>query len=226
MLFQITVRKSALQKLTKVYRDYCNKCYEGSMTISDHFEEIPCKLMMLCFDKDCKEFRSQNMEFVLAEDLFPEHLSAKERTYHWIHMFSLFTFLHEEALNTILTQKKRFQNEMKNYLTMRKKLKEICSEEIRKKIESMFIKMAAFFPDSHKAEECLHKLNQMEDDNVFKLFEELLEKQAFTTIGQTMKIIKIDIIGYALGIVVNSGHYSGGAERDRTCVAAQFNVAV
>lgn len=58
MLFQITVRKSALQKLIKIYRDYCKKCYEGSMTISDHFEEIPCKIMMLCYDKDCKEFRS------------------------------------------------------------------------------------------------------------------------------------------------------------------------
>lgn len=35
------------------------------MTISDHFEEIPCKFMMLCFDKDCKEFRSA-YEFKIA----------------------------------------------------------------------------------------------------------------------------------------------------------------
>lgn len=178
MLFQITVRKSALQKLIKIYRDYCKKCYEGSMTISDHFEEIPCKIMMLCYDKDCKEFRSaygfeiaswikisvrllevkviflqhfrfQNMEFVLANDLFPEDLSVEERTNHWMHMFSLFSFPHEKALDTILTQKRRyqyqhaavnrmkveyyclqivpffsrFQNEMKSYLAMRKKLK-------------------------------------------------------------------------------------------------------
>lgn len=27
------------------------------MTISDHFELIPCKILMLCYDKDCKEFR-------------------------------------------------------------------------------------------------------------------------------------------------------------------------
>jgi len=65
MLFQITVRKSALQKLIKIYRDYCKKCYEGSMTISDHFEEIPCKIMMLCYDKDCKEFSSA-YEFEIA----------------------------------------------------------------------------------------------------------------------------------------------------------------
>ncbi|TKY56158.1 Sister chromatid cohesion protein PDS5-like B-A [Spatholobus suberectus] len=184
---KMTVRKSALQKLIKVYQDYCRKCYEGGMTINDHFEEIPCKIMMLCYDKDCKEFRSQNMEFVLADDLFPEDLLVGERTNHWIHMFSLFSFPHEKALNTILTEKRRFQSEMKNYLAVRKKLKEICPEETQKKIESMFKRMAAFFPDSHKAEECLHKLNQIKDNSVFKSLEKLLEGQAFTTIGQTMK---------------------------------------
>ncbi|CAJ1971874.1 unnamed protein product [Sphenostylis stenocarpa] len=193
---QITVRKSALQKLIKVYRDYCKKCYEGSMTISSHFEEIPCKIMMLCYDKDCKEFRFQNMEFVLADDLFPEDLPVEERTNHWIHMFSLFSFPHEKALDAILTQKRRFQNEMKNYLAMRKKLKEICPEEMEKKIESMFTKMAAFFPDSHKAEECLHKLNQIKDISVFKLLEKLLEEQAFTTMGQTMKDKHLAIVRY------------------------------
>ncbi|KAH1215950.1 Sister chromatid cohesion protein PDS5 A [Glycine max] len=191
----ITVRKSALQKLIKVYRDYCKKCYEGSMTISDHFEEIPCKIMMLCYDKDCKEFRFQNIEFVLANDLFPEDLSVEERTNHWMHMFSLFSFPHEKALDTILTQKRRFQNEMKSYLAMRKKLKEICPEETQKKIEIMFTKIAAFFPDSHKAEECLHKLNQIKDNSVFKLLEKLLEEQAFTTIGQTMKDKHLVMIG-------------------------------
>ncbi|KAK7373149.1 hypothetical protein VNO80_06547 [Phaseolus coccineus] len=96
-----------------------------SMKVSNHFEEIPCKIMMLCYDKDCKEFRFQNMEFVLADDLFPEDLPIEERTNHWIHMFSLFSFPHEKALDTILAQKRRFQNEMKNYLTMRKKMKAI-----------------------------------------------------------------------------------------------------
>ncbi|MED6211112.1 hypothetical protein PIB30_070447 [Stylosanthes scabra] len=99
------------------------ECWKGSMTISDHFEQIPCKIMLLCYDKDCKEFGSQNMEFVFADDLFPENLPIVERTNHWMHMFSLFTFRHEKALITILTQKRRLQSEMKNYLAMRKKLK-------------------------------------------------------------------------------------------------------
>eukprot|EP00256_Glycine_max_P066679 XP_025981274.1 uncharacterized protein LOC102668501 [Glycine max] len=140
---KITVRKSALQKLIKIYRDYCKKCYEGSMTISDHFEEIPCKIMMLCYDKDCKEFRFQNMEFVLANDLFPEDLSVEERTKHWMHMFSLFSFPHEKALDNILTQKRRFQNEMKSYLAMRKKLKAIVRNfpSMLKGLEKQFQKL-------------------------------------------------------------------------------------
>ena len=63
---QMCVRKKALYKLMEVYRDYCNKCSEGHMTISDHFEQIPCKILMLCFDKDCKEFRSAFLDFVVC----------------------------------------------------------------------------------------------------------------------------------------------------------------
>lgn len=181
-----SVRKTASQKLMEIYRDYCKKCCEGSMAINDHFEAIPCKVLMLCYDKDCKEFRSQNMELVLADNLFPEHLSVAERTKHWIHMFSLFSPLHEKALNTILVQKRRLQNEMINYLAIRKKLKETHAEETQKKIESVFTKMAASFSDSDKPKECLHKLNQIKDNNLFKSLEKLLEEPTFT-IGQTIK---------------------------------------
>lgn len=48
------------------------------------------------------------MESVLADDLFPEHLSVEERTKHWIHMFSLFSPFHERALDSILAQKRRY----------------------------------------------------------------------------------------------------------------------
>lgn len=54
---QISVRKKTLEKLLEVYRDYCNKCSEGQMIICDQFEQIPCKIFMLFYDRDCKEFR-------------------------------------------------------------------------------------------------------------------------------------------------------------------------
>ncbi|KAK4572850.1 hypothetical protein RGQ29_031022 [Quercus rubra] len=173
---KIIVRKKAFHKLIEVYRDYCNKCSEGHMTISDHFEQIPCKILMLCFDKDCKEFRSQNMELVLAEDLFPVLLSVAERTRHWIHLFSLFTPLHVKALNSVLSQKRRLQKEMQSYLALREKEKETSSEEMQKRIKTSFMKMAALFPDPSKAEDSFHKLNQMKDNNVFNSLALLLDE--------------------------------------------------
>ncbi|KAI5435193.1 hypothetical protein KIW84_021856 [Lathyrus oleraceus] len=118
---KISVKKRALQKLMEIYQTYCKKYCEENMETIDHFEEIPCEIWMLCYDKECKEFRPQNMELVLSDNLFPEHLSVVERTMHWIHIFSLFSSLHEKALDTILIQKRRMQNEMKNYLALPKK---------------------------------------------------------------------------------------------------------
>ncbi|KAK4572844.1 hypothetical protein RGQ29_031022 [Quercus rubra] len=139
-------------------------------------KKIPCKILMLCFDKDCKEFRSQNMELVLAEDLFPVLLSVAERTRHWIHLFSLFTPLHVKALNSVLSQKRRLQKEMQSYLALREKEKETSSEEMQKRIKTSFMKMAALFPDPSKAEDSFHKLNQMKDNNVFNSLALLLDE--------------------------------------------------
>ncbi|XP_059435125.1 sister chromatid cohesion protein PDS5 homolog B isoform X2 [Corylus avellana] len=188
---KVSVRKKALHKLVEVYQNYCNKCSEGHMTISDHFEQIPCKILMLCYDKDCKEFRSQNMELVLAEDLFPALLSVEERTRHWIHLFSLFTPLHVKAFSSILSQKRRLQKELQIYLALRKKDKENSSEEIQNKIKASIMKMAAFFPDPSKAEDSFHKLNQMKDNNTFKtlasLLDELKVRDAQTTRDKFLK---------------------------------------
>ncbi|KAL9682285.1 hypothetical protein QQ045_014080 [Rhodiola kirilowii] len=121
---KISGRKKTLQKLLQLYQEYCMKCSEGYMSISDHLEQIPCKILKLCFEKDCKEFRPCNMELLLAEELFPDSLSVKERTRHWIAMFSHFDSLHIKALNTILLQKARFQRERQSYASFQKKKKD------------------------------------------------------------------------------------------------------
>jgi hypothetical protein len=51
----------------------------------------------------------------------------------------------------------------------------------------VFTKIAASFSDSHKAEECLHKLNKIKDNNLFKSLEKLLEEPTFTK-GQAIKV--------------------------------------
>ncbi|XP_044511885.1 sister chromatid cohesion protein PDS5 homolog A isoform X2 [Mangifera indica] len=188
---RITVRKKALQKLLEVYQDYCRKCYEGRMTICDPYEEIPCKVMMLCYDKDCKEFRSQNVERILLEELFPI-LDIEERTRHWVHLFSLFEPLHMKALNSILSQKQRLRTEMRLYLSLRKKEKEKSPEETQKRIKSLFTKMSASFVDSFKAEECFQRLNKLKDNNIFNALDELLDELTIENAKATrVKLLKL-----------------------------------
>ncbi|XVF36899.1 hypothetical protein REPUB_Repub19eG0098700 [Reevesia pubescens] len=173
---KISVRKKALQKVMELYRHYCNKCAEGHITMCNDFEQIPCKVLMLCYDKDCKEFRSQNIELIIAEDLFPVLLPVEERTRHWIHLFSLFSPSHLKALDAILSQKRRLQTEMRNYLVLRRKEKENSSEDMQKKLKSSFLKMSASFPDPSKAEECFDKLSQMKDNKIFTSLGLLLDE--------------------------------------------------
>lgn len=51
--------------MTEVYQEYCKKCSEGYMAISDDFEQILCKVLMLCYDKDCKEFRFTYFDYMV-----------------------------------------------------------------------------------------------------------------------------------------------------------------
>ncbi|OMO93987.1 Armadillo-like helical [Corchorus capsularis] len=172
---KLPVRKKALQKLMEVYREYCNQCAEGRITMRDDFEQIPCKVLMLCYDKDCKAFRSQNIELVMAEELFPVLLPVEERARHWIRLVSLFSPLHVKALSAILSQKRRFQTEMRKYLAIRKG-KEKCPEDMQNKLKSSFVKMSASFSDPSKAEEWFHKLSQMKDNSIFTSLGLLLDE--------------------------------------------------
>lgn len=191
---KISVRKIALKKLLEVYRDYCTKCSDGLMTLNDHLEQIPCRILMLCYDKDCKEFRPQNMELVVAGDLFAPSLSVEERTRHWISLFSLFTPLHMKALTTILSQKRRLQSEMQNYVFLREKEKENNSEEVLERFKTSFTKMSASFRDPSKAEECFVKLNQMKDNSIFSALLELLD-EATTINAQNTRDKFLKLIG-------------------------------
>ncbi|MCL7026648.1 hypothetical protein MKW94_016571, partial [Papaver nudicaule] len=173
---KVSVRKNAMRKLLELYRNYCTKCSEHvNEELANHFEQIPCRILMLCYDKDCKEFRPHIMELVLADDLFPPTLSVEERTKHWIYMFSLFTVAHTKAINTILSQKWRFQTEMQSYLAFRKKEKETSIEDSQRRTKSSFVKLSASFADPTKAEECFQKLNQMKDNGIFKDLAQLLD---------------------------------------------------
>ncbi|XP_078435141.1 ARM repeat superfamily protein [Wolffia australiana] len=165
---KVSVRKKAAVKLVELYCTYCVKSSEGLLPLTDHFEQIPSKLLTLCFDKDSKEFSVQKMELMLAGDLFPPSLSAKERVCHWMALFAFFSSPQRKIFNSILAQKQRFQQEIKTYLALRERGKAKTSEEVREKISACLQKMALSFSDPVKAKEGFGKLHQMKDNNIFK----------------------------------------------------------
>lgn len=55
--FQASVRKNVMHKLLELYRDYCDKCSKGTATVNTDYEQIPAKLIVLCFDNDIESFR-------------------------------------------------------------------------------------------------------------------------------------------------------------------------
>ncbi|CAA7013408.1 unnamed protein product [Microthlaspi erraticum] len=191
---KISVRKKALQKLTEVYQDYCDKCSEGKMTINDHFEHIPCKILLLCCDKNCEEFRPQNMELVLSDDLFPRLLPVEERMRHWVQCFSVMNHIQLKSLNSILSQKRRLQIELRHCLALWGQAKDHNIEEVQRKHKSYFVKLSACFPDASKAEGFFHNLDQRRDTSIFDALTLLLDELTFTK-AQTIREKFLKTIG-------------------------------
>ncbi|XP_019093838.1 PREDICTED: sister chromatid cohesion protein PDS5 homolog A-like isoform X1 [Camelina sativa] len=177
---KISVRKAALQKLTEVYQDYCDKCSEGDMTINEHFEQIPCKILLLCCDKNCEEFRSQKLELVLSDDLFPRLLPVEERMRHWVQCFAIMNNIHLKSLNSILSQKRRLKNELRHCLTLWRTSKDGNIEEAQRKKKSYFVKLSACFPDASEAEDFFQKLDEMRDASIFDALTLLLDELSST----------------------------------------------
>ncbi|XP_068663367.1 sister chromatid cohesion protein PDS5 homolog B isoform X2 [Aristolochia californica] len=192
---KVSVRKKAMQKLLELYRTYCMKCVDGIISVNCHFEQIPSKILALCCDKDCNEFRPQSMDLVLAEDLFPATISVAGRIKHWISFFQYFSLPHMKVLNAILTQKKRLQMEMQVYLSLRKEAKEDRSEEVNQKMLTSFQKLSALFTVPCKAEESFQKLHLMKDNTIFKALQQLVDESTTFVASQAIRDTLLKRIG-------------------------------
>ncbi|URD78436.1 Sister chromatid cohesion protein PDS5 [Musa troglodytarum] len=91
---KVSVRKKVMEKLLELYRVYCSRCSEGVLTLNDHYEQIPCKMLLLCFDKECKEFRLQmelKVYFALRDEekvSLLKQLGDKHPTYDFLSTLS------------------------------------------------------------------------------------------------------------------------------------------
>ncbi|XP_017226187.1 sister chromatid cohesion protein PDS5 homolog A isoform X2 [Daucus carota subsp. sativus] len=168
----ILVKKYAMERLAEIYNNYCLKCSDGSYTSVDDYDWIPGKILRCFYDKD---FRSDAVEPILCSSLFPSEFSVKDKVRHWVKVFTKFDKVEIKALEKILEQKQRVQQEMIKYLSLRQVHQDNDGAEFRKKVLVCFRTMSRCFIDPGKAEENFLILDQLKDANVWKILSTLLD---------------------------------------------------
>ncbi|GAV59827.1 hypothetical protein CFOL_v3_03358 [Cephalotus follicularis] len=184
------VKKYTMERLAELFKVYCVKCSDGTIKHYE-FDWIPGKLLRCFFDKD---FRSDTIESVLSGSLFPTEFSIKEKVKHWVRVFSGFDKVEVKALERILEQKQRLQQEMQRYLSLRQMHQDGDAPEMQKKIMFCFRIMSRSFAEPAKAEENFQILDQLKDANIWRILTNLLDAntsfyQAYSSRDDLLKIL-------------------------------------
>ncbi|KAG4401440.1 hypothetical protein GLYMA_07G268200v4 [Glycine max] len=166
----LLVKKYTMERLTEVYRVACEKSSDN--VNPNEYNWIPGKILRCFYDKD---FRSDIIESVLCGSLFPVEFSISDIVKHWIGIFSGFDKVEVKALEKILEQKQRLQQEMQKYLSLRKMSQDKDIPEVQKKIVFCFKVMSRSFADPIKAEESFQILDQLKDANIWKILTNLVD---------------------------------------------------
>ncbi|PIA26794.1 hypothetical protein AQUCO_08800003v1 [Aquilegia coerulea] len=164
----LPVKRYTMERLAEIYRIYCLKCSDGSISTIE-FEWIPGRILRCFYDKD---FRSETIEVILCGSLFPIECTIKDKVKHWVTLFTEFDKVEVKALEKILEQKQRLQQEMQKYLSVRQMHQD---GELQKKIFISFRIMSRAFSDPVKAEENFQVLDQLKDVNVWKSLAKVLD---------------------------------------------------
>lgn len=186
----LLVKKYTMERLAEIYRVYCLKCSDGSI-MSDDFDWIPGKILRCFYDKD---FRSDTIESILCGSLFPIESLVKDIVKHWVRVFSGFDKVEVKALERVLEQKQRLQQEMQRYLSLRQMNQDGDAPEIQKKVIFCFRIMSRSFADPTKAEENFLILDQLKDANIWKILTNLVDPntnfhQAYTFRDDLLRIL-------------------------------------
>ncbi|KAK8629893.1 hypothetical protein V6N13_078711 [Hibiscus sabdariffa] len=167
----LLVKKYTMERLAEIFKVYCAGCSDGSINHNE-FDWIPGKIFRCFYDKD---FRSDTIESVLCGSLFPTEFSIKDKVKCWIRVFSGFDKIEVKALERMLEQKQRLQQEMQRYLALRQRHQDSDSPEIQKKVLFSFQVMSRSFSDPVKAEENFQTLDRVKDANIWKILLNLLD---------------------------------------------------
>ncbi|CAL5047345.1 unnamed protein product [Urochloa decumbens] len=166
----VAVKCYTVERLADIYKLYCQRGPDSSSS-SDDFEWIPGKILRCLYDKD---FRLESIESILCASLFPPEFPTKGRVKHWVTAVSLFDKVEMKALESILLQKQRLQQEMLKYMSLQQ-LSQEDAPDLQKRIVGCFRSMSRLFSDPAKCEENLNMLHQLKDGNIWKIFTRLLD---------------------------------------------------
>ncbi|KAM1124110.1 sister chromatid cohesion protein PDS5 homolog A [Malus sylvestris] len=187
----LLVKTYTMERLAEIFRVYCAKCSDDPLLSSD-FDWIPGKILRCFYDKD---FRSDTIENVLCESLFPPNFSLKDKVKHWVRVFSGFDKVEVKALEKILEQKQRLQQEMQKYLALKQMHQDGDAPEVQKKILYCFRVMSRLFADPVKAEEGFQFLDQLKDVNIWKILTNLIDPNTGSQQACTLRDDLLRILG-------------------------------
>jgi sister-chromatid-cohesion protein PDS5 len=193
------VRQLVLKRLASVYRTYVTRYADVDPPESEaeRFDWIPAHLVKGCAHPD---IRHHVVEPVLGE-LFPQKLSTERRSFFWLRALSKQDEHAPNALAYMLRAKLHVQNDMREYLTLRQKLRasqqsqsqspadagESPQEDVSDvELSRRFAAVGQNFPDAGKAAACMEKIHAMKDGNIFRGLSSLLKAETSAAESHTI----------------------------------------
>ncbi|KAI5059331.1 hypothetical protein GOP47_0025650 [Adiantum capillus-veneris] len=170
---EAVVRQETFQQLIGVHKAFCLKFSEGSVAELESFCWIPSKLISCFADQDSNFFRSQAIEVVFAEQLFPVEFPIEQKVDCWIVSFATLDNKGLKVFEKIFDDKKRLQQEMRNYLANQSISKEKETEKSKTTdLQKTCKRLASFFADPVKAE---LEFQSLSDSKLLKMIVDLLD---------------------------------------------------
>ncbi|KAK7363868.1 hypothetical protein VNO77_06028 [Canavalia gladiata] len=166
----LLVKKYTMERLAELYRVVCEKRCDA--VNPNEYDWIPGKFLRCLYDKD---FRSDIIESVLCGSLFPLEFSINDIVKHWAGILSGLDKVEVKALEKILEQKQRLQQEMQKYLSLRQMSQDKDIRGVQNKILFCFRVMSRSFADPNKAEESFQILDQLKDANIWRILTNLVD---------------------------------------------------
>ncbi|GMH26851.1 hypothetical protein Nepgr_028694 [Nepenthes gracilis] len=165
----LLVKKYTMERLAELYTLYCLRIAKDC---PNEYNWIPGKIFRCYYDKD---FRSDAIESILCGALFPSKIKIKDLVNQWIRIFSALEKAEVKALENIMEQKQRLQQEMRKYLSLKQTYKDADLPDFQKKVVLFFRVMSRCFTDPAKAEEGFLALDQLKDANIWTILLSLVD---------------------------------------------------